>query len=228
MKKMIKRTSPNFNNRPAETVVDMLVLHYTGMPSADEALERLCDPAAKVSAHYLIDEAGQLYQLVPEECRAWHAGVSFWRGNTNINDRSIGIELVNLGHEFGYQPFPQAQMETLLPLAKQILSRHPIPPRNIVGHSDIAPTRKQDPGELFNWAELADQGIGIWPDLARDENYPPLQKADFNRVLGEYGYDVSDAAAATRAFQRHFQPATCTGLVDAETAKILGLINAKL
>src|SRR5208283_3912019 len=111
---------------------------------------RLCDPAAKVSAHYLIDEDGTVYSLVPEEMRAWHAGLSSWRGKTDVNSRSIGIELVNPGHEFGYRPFPKAQMDALIPLARGILSHHPIPPRNVVAHSDIAPTRKEDPGELFD------------------------------------------------------------------------------
>ena len=138
----------------------MLVLHYTGMRSAAEALARLTDPEAKVSAHYLIDEDGTVVRLVDEEMRAWHAGVSFWRGATDINARSIGIELVNPGHEFGYRPFPRAQMAALIDLALDIVARWPIPARNVVGHSDVAPRRKMDPGELFDWPRLAAPASG--------------------------------------------------------------------
>ena len=145
----------------------MLVLHYTGMPSAAAALARLCDPGAKVSAHYLVDEDGTVQALVAEQNRAWHAGVSFWRGATGLNDRSIGIEIVNPGHEFGYRPFPPAQMQAVRELCRGILARWPIPARNVVAHSDIAPNRKQDPGELFDWRGLAAAGIGLWTDLLR-------------------------------------------------------------
>lgn len=155
----MKRPSPNYNERPAGTAIDMLVLHYTGMKSCAAALDRLCDETAEVSAHYLIDEDGTLYQLVDEARRAWHAGVAVWNGNTNINDRSIGIELVNPGHEFGYRKFPEAQMLTLITLCKEIIARHPISPADVVGHSDVAPDRKQDPGELFDWQRLVDEGI---------------------------------------------------------------------
>ncbi len=202
----------------------MLVLHYTGMPSGKEALARMCDPAAEVSAHYMIDEEGLVYQLVTEQNRAWHAGVSSWRGETNINDRSIGIELVNPGHEFGYRPFPDAQMDALIPLAQEILARHPMPARNVVGHSDIAPSRKQDPGEYFDWAKLADFGIGIWPDKTLSKNATPVPRDDFDSELEKYGYDISDHAAARLAFQRHFQPLACTGKVDAGSQEILALI----
>lgn len=159
---MIQLSSPNYDSRDGQEI-DMLVLHYTGMPSAQDALNRLCDPEAKVSAHYVVDEDGSTYQLVDESMRAWHAGVSYWRGHTNINQRSIGIEIVNPGHEFGYRPFPEAQMQSVIKLCKEILSRHAIPPRNVVGHSDIAPTRKEDPGELFDWKRLAQAHIGLWP-----------------------------------------------------------------
>ncbi|MBT4888262.1 MAG: N-acetylmuramoyl-L-alanine amidase [Rhodospirillales bacterium] len=160
---MIKRPSPNHNERPLETSVDMLVIHYTGMKNCEDALARLCDVEAQVSAHYLIDEDGTLYQMVDENRRAWHAGVSYWRGITDVNAHSIGIELVNPGHEFGYRAFPEAQMLTLIDLCKDILSRHDISACNVVGHSDVAPERKQDPGELFDWQRLADAGIAQWP-----------------------------------------------------------------
>tara|TARA_B100000315_G_C14582863_1_gene591420 strand:- start:1647 stop:2318 length:672 start_codon:yes stop_codon:yes gene_type:complete len=221
---MIKRPSPNYNERPAGTEIDMLVLHYTGMPTADDALARLCDPAAEVSAHYVINEDGTLYQLVAEENRAWHAGVSSWRSNTDINDRSIGIELVNPGHEFGYRSFSDAQMTTLTPLAEEVIGRYAIAAGNVVGHSDVAPVRKQDPGELFDWAGLADKGIGMWPEpSAADEEI-----SDFGSALEHFGYDVADLAAATSAFQRHFRPANYDGIVDAETKNILqNLLNQR-
>ncbi|MCB2084799.1 MAG: N-acetylmuramoyl-L-alanine amidase, partial [Sphingomonadaceae bacterium] len=155
--------SHNWDERPLDAVIDTLVLHYTGMPTALEALERLCEPQSKVSAHYLIDEDGVVFLLVPEEKRAWHAGVSYWRGRENINHYSIGIELVNPGHAFGYRPFPEPQMRALLVLCEALHNRHPIDPRNVVGHSDIAPGRKQDPGELFEWKRLADKDFGLWP-----------------------------------------------------------------
>jgi len=191
---MIKSPSPNQEPRPQGTVIDMLVIHYTGMQTGRAALERMCDPEAKVSAHYMIEEDGRLFQLVPEEARAWHAGVSYWRGNRDINSRSIGIELVNPGHEFGYRPFPEAQMAALIALAQGILGRHAIPARNVVGHADVAPTRKQDPGELFDWQRLAEAGVGQWPGPAREL-----------AALAEYGYDISDGSAVLMAYDRHFK-----------------------
>ena len=155
--------SPNHDSRDGHAI-DMLVLHYTGMASAPQALERLCDRDAKVSAHYVVGEDGEIFSLVDEENRAWHAGVSAWRGHTNINQRSIGIEIVNPGHEFGYRAFPKAQMQAVTALCKDIVSRHAIPARNVVAHSDVAPSRKEDPGELFDWKGLAEQGIGLWPE----------------------------------------------------------------
>jgi len=151
----IDRPSPNTDARRDGTPIDMLVLHYTGMLTGAAALSRLSDPAAKVSAHYLIDEDGTVYRLVAEEKRAWHAGVANWRGVSDINGRSVGIELVNPGHEFIYRDFPQPQMTALIGLARDILTRHSIPARNVVGHSDIAPDRKLDPGERFDWRSLA-------------------------------------------------------------------------
>lgn len=210
---MEARPSPNHDARPADTAIDMLVLHYTGMPSAEAALKRLCDADAKVSAHYLIDEDGTVIRLVEEENRAWHAGVSAWRGFTDTNARSIGVELVNPGHEFGYRDFPEAQIAALIPLATEILARHPIPPRNVVGHSDVAPARKTDPGERFPWARLAAAGIGLWPD-----NGKPAETGTAIELAARYGYDVSDIAAAIAAVQRHFRPDKIDGIADAETA----------
>ena len=139
---------------------------YRHADGARRRWTRLCDPAAKVSAHYTIDEDGTVYAHVPEARRAWHAGVSFWAGESDINARSIGIELVNPGHEYGYRAFPEAQIAALIALCHGILARHPIPPARVLGHSDVAPARKEDPGELFPWARLAKAGIGLWPDVA--------------------------------------------------------------
>ena len=198
----------------------MLVIHDTGLQSAGAALERLCDPGSEVSAHYLIDEAGEIFALVDEENRAWHAGVSSWRGEANVNSRSIGIELVNPGHEFGYRPFPAAQMAALADLAQGIVARWPIPARNVVGHSDVAPRRKQDPGELFDWYWLARRGIGLWPKPG------PSAGGDAAAMLADYGYEISDPQAALVAFQRHFRPSICDGVADSETLALLnGLVT---
>lgn len=211
--------SPNCDSR-AGVPVDMLVLHFTGMPTAEAALQRLCDPAAQVSAHYVIDRKGCVYVLVPEALRAWHAGVSWWAGNRNINARSIGIELVNPGHEFGYIPFTDDQIDSLIDLAKGILSRHPIPACNVVGHSDVAPARKTDPGELFPWFRLAAAGVGLWPDFSAASGN--ASSADLIR----YGYgfapdaDASLASAVT-AFQRHFRSERIDGVWDDECARRL-------
>ena len=216
----LARPSPNFDGRPDGTLIDMLVLHYTGMQTGEAALERLCDPAAKVSAHYVIDEDGTVISLVEEDRRAWHAGVSYWRSETDINARSIGIELVNPGHEFGYRDFPAPQMAALEKLAKETLSRHPIPARNVVGHADVAPGRKTDPGELFDWAALAQAGIGLWPGADVSDG----DSAAVPKMLADYGYDVTDEAQAIAAFQRHFHPESLDGRADAATAGRLGAL----
>lgn len=210
--------SPNFNDRPRNAPVDMLVLHYTGMQTCDEARTRLCDAEAAVSAHYLIDEDGQVERLVDEDKRAWHAGVAWWRGALDVNGRSIGIELVNPGHEFGYRPFPDPQMEALIGLSQSILARHVIPPRNVVGHSDVAPKRKTDPGELFDWRRLARAGVGLWVGEA-----PALtiDAAQVRAMLSAFGYEIADLPATITAFQRHFRPARVDGVADPETAGIL-------
>lgn len=217
--------SPNFNDRPPGMPIDMLVLHYTGMESCDVALKRLCDPDAKVSAHYLIDEDGTVHRLVDEDKRAWHAGISWWGGAMDVNGRSIGIELVNPGHEFGYRAFPDAQMTALEALAGAILKRHAIQPQNVVGHADVAPARKQDPGELFDWKRLADHGIGLWVEDAE-----PLEATaeDVTVMLTAYGYDVSDLAAAVTAFQRHFRQSEINGLPDDETVGVLKALLDKM
>ena len=213
--------SPNFGARPDGIVIDMLVIHYTGMRTGATALKRLCDPAAEVSAHYLIEEDGRLFRLVDEAERAWHAGVGLWRGDSNINDRSIGIELVNPGHEYGYRPFPAAQMAALIGLAGDILARHPIPAQNVVGHSDVAPMRKQDPGELFDWRALAAAGIGAWPDAPGDGDGD-----DVGALLTDIGYDTSDFELALVAFQRRYLPARVDGQLDADVLNQLAAVAA--
>jgi N-acetylmuramoyl-L-alanine amidase len=205
----------------------MLVLHYTGMPNGRAALERLCSPAAKVSAHYLIEEDGAVFALVEEDRRAWHAGVSAWRGNSDINARSIGIELVNPGHEFGYRAFPDSQMAALAALVPEILARHPIPRRNVVGHSDVAPDRKEDPGELFDWEWLAERGIGAWPASTASVALAPSDR-EVTSMLRKWGYQFDDdPSKALVAFQRHFRPAKFDGVADAETVSRLAGLLAK-
>lgn len=223
---MIDRRSPNHGPRP-DPVIDMLVLHYTGMRSRDAALDRLCDPAAQVSAHYLIDEDGGTYRLVSEERRAWHAGVSAWGDRPDVNSRSIGIELVNPGHEFGYRPFPEPQIAALEALSTGILSRHPIPPRQVLGHSDVAPLRKRDPGELFPWDRLARHGIGLWPEADLDLE---VDTGAMQRDLARFGYAVSDdhLRPVIEAFQRHFRPARIDGVADRETVARLRALLAML
>lgn len=202
----------------------MIVLHYTGMESADDALARMCDPASDVSAHYMIDEDGSVSRLVAEDMRAWHAGVSSWVGATDINDRSIGIELVNPGHEFGYRAFPELQMAALEGLAREIVARHGVPAHRVLGHSDVAPARKSDPGELFDWRGLAGRGIGVWSEASADQG-----QADPIQLLVQYGYGVDDAdpTPAVIAFQRHFRPSRIDGAIDPETAARLSDLCAR-
>ncbi len=224
---MLEKPSPNQDDRlPHGRAVDMLVLHYTGMRSAAAALERLCDPASGVSAHYVVDEDGAVYRLVPEERRAWHAGVSHWRGANDSNARSIGIEIVNPGHEFGYRNFPALQMAAVCDLCLAILARHPIPARNVVAHSDIAPARKTDPGELFDWRGLAQNGVGLWP--AETGGVPISDHPQtVRRVLTRIGYDPAvDLPVVLRAFQRHWLAENLTGLADAPTRARLAEVAA--
>ena len=202
----------------------MIVLHYTGMPDCEDALARLCSPEAKVSAHYCIDEDGTTYALVDEERRAWHAGKSYWRGTRDINSASIGIEIVNPGHEFGYRPFPDEQIAALIPLVARIKERHGVGRGNVVAHSDIAPTRKEDPGELFPWDALSKRRLAL-PSPTRNLIDPFWSDAAFHLALERFGYDLADPWKATIAFQRRFRPACIDGIVDGQCrAKLLALL----
>jgi N-acetylmuramoyl-L-alanine amidase len=210
--------SPNFDERSLP--VSMIVLHYTGMADAASAIARLTDPEAKVSSHYLIAEDGQIVRLVDEAQRAWHAGKAWWRGIDDVNSASIGIELVNPGHQLGYRPFPQTQMDALMPLMAGIVDRHGITRGNIVGHSDIAPARKEDPGELFDWDRLARVRLAL-PRPCKHLADPLWTDGGFLLALERFGYDVADGPAAVRAFQRRFRPETIDGVIDGESRAIL-------
>ena len=228
--RMHDRPSPNHDERGGQTI-DILLLHYTGMRSGEEALHRLTDFAARVSAHYVVDEDGTAYRLVAEEARAWHAGSAYWAGASNINARSIGIEIVNPGHEFGYRPFPETQISAIRDLAREIVRRWKIPKARVLGHSDVAPQRKEDPGELFDWPFLAAAGVGLSPTPK------PCQwdAEQFFAALESFGYDVAGhcgggpdraRAAACIAFCRHFRPKSLTPTPDAEMMALLnGLID---
>ena len=237
---------PNFNMRKHK--LDMLVLHYTGMATGEEALERMCDPAAEVSAHYMVWEDGRITQLVDEDKRAWHAGVASWQGQQDLNSRSIGIEIVNGGHDFplpdgGLPPYPRPQIHALLDLVHDILGRHDIPATRILGHSDIAPLRKQDPGEHFPWERLARAGISLWPEfdgttkeiigkgLERGTSGSSVWR--LQTMLSEigYGFDVTDIYGETcenvvTAFQRRWLPEQVTGQADLTTLRRIGVIHA--
>lgn len=201
----VEKLSPNFDER--RRAVDMIILHYTGMASGTEALDRLIDPAAKVSAHYLVEEDGTIFALVPEDKRAWHAGVSSWKGEADVNARSVGIEIVNPGHEWGYRAFPARQIDMVVALVKDIRTRRAVPPTGVLGHSDVAPQRKEDPGELFPWKRLADEGLAIGPYEGGPD--PSIAYEDALSMLRAIGYDAPDKAhaAALVAFQRRFCPA---------------------
>ncbi len=220
---MIRQTpSPNQDARPAGQAVDHLVLHYTGMRTADEAIALLRQPggAKPVSAHYVVEEDGLVHAMVPEEMRAWHAGISHWRGHEGLNGRSIGIEVVNPGHDWGYRAFPALQMAAVAELCLGILKRHPIPARNVVAHSDVAPDRKQDPGELFDWEGLAGLGIGLWPGKA-----PMVGDVAPLPLLKRIGYRVDlPLDVLLTAFQRHWRPETVSGQADAGTLARLAAV----
>jgi len=223
---LLNLPSPNADTRPCP--IDTLVLHYTGMQSAQAAIDRLRDPEARVSSHYVVDEDGSIIRLVPEELRAWHAGISYWRGRRVLNDGSIGIEIVNPGHAWGYRPFPAAQIEAVMMLCQGILGRHAIPPGNVVAHSDIAPDRKEDPGELFPWAKLARHGIGLWADCDGGDTAPAGR--DLGPKLAALGYDVAAMPldVILRAFQRHWRQEAVTGLADAgSAARLDALLHAR-
>jgi len=233
----IPAPSPNFDARTGPP--DMIVLHYTGMQTGAAALARLRDPAAKVSAHYLVEEDGRVFALVAEERRAWHAGKAFWRGETGINARSVGVEIVNPGHEWGYRAFPDAQIAAVIELLDDIRSRWIIDDGRLVGHSDVAPDRKEDPGELFPWKRLSEAGHGLWaepaaaPGVALGEGDEGPGVFALQAGLTRLGYDSApsgryDAATATivRAFQRHWRQTQVDGRADGETrARLIGLLR---
>lgn len=215
---MIDCPSPNFDERTLP--VTMLVLHYTGMADAASAIAALTSAESKVSSHYVVTEDGQVLRLVEEDKRAWHAGRSFWRGITDVNSASIGIEIVNPGHDNGYRPFPEEQMSALIPLVAEIVGTYGILPSNVVGHSDVAPARKIDPGELFDWERLARHGLAL-PRPAKNLADPHWTDGGFLLALSRFGYDVADGPAAVRAFQRRFRPETVDGIADGECRAIL-------
>lgn len=238
----LDRPSPNYGPRAKGKPVDILLLHYTGMKSADDALAWLCNPRSEVSSHYLVFEDGRVVCMVDEACRAQHAGVANWAGETDINSRSIGIEIANPGHEFGYRPFPQAQIESLMTLCRAILGRHPIPPERVLGHSDVAPTRKEDPGELFPWQELHEAGIGhyVAPTSPRGGSELAIgargaDVAHLKDQFRKYGYGISvtdefdsEMEAVVTAFQRHFRQVRVNGIADVSTRETLDRLIAAL
>lgn len=215
----LSRPSPNFNHRALP--VSMLVLHYTGMETGRAAIDRLADPAAKVSAHYVVEEDGSVIAMVDEAKRAWHAGVSYWGGIADINSASVGIEIVNGGHDFGLPDFPDAQISTVIALCREIIVRHGIRPVNVVGHSDIAPGRKIDPGEKFPWEPLAREGVGLWPDGAKPAAPVDARAATLLAAIG-YNPDLPLRVVLTE-FQRRYRPTRLDGVLDAKT---MGLIEA--
>ncbi len=237
MMRIIEAPSPNFDARTAPP--EILVLHYTGMPTGEAALARLCDPQAKVSSHYVVEEDGRIFRLVAEERRAWHAGVSFWKGARNLNGVSIGVEIVNPGHEFGYRAFPDVQVAAVIDLVADIRGRWTIDDGRIVGHSDVAPERKDDPGELFPWKRLAEAGHGLWVEAPPAPGLPLAQgdegagvfalQAGFTRL----GYDLPPSGrfdAATKAvvvaFQRHWRQDKVDGIADGATrAQLIALLR---
>lgn len=238
---VIDRPSPNRDERGG-LPVSILMLHYTGMKSGRAALQRLCDPEARVSSHYLVEEDGTIYRLVPEELRAWHAGKGSWRGLGDINARSIGIEIVNPGHEWGYRAFPPPQMKALATLCRAIVGRHAIAPFDVIGHSDSAPDRKTDPGELFDWSFIAGRGIGFWEDgmdevaggrLGPGESGPLVEALQAD--LAEFGYGLrvhgrydDETRAVVIAFQRHWRPAVVDGVADQTTRGRLAFLLRRL
>lgn len=215
---VIDAPSPNFDDRSLP--ISMIVLHYTGMETGEAAIERLRDPAAKVSSHYLVAEDGTVLRLVDEDKRAWHAGRSHWRGVKDINSASVGIEIVNPGHEFGYRPFPDEQIAAVIRLVHEIKDRYDITRGNVVGHSDIAPARKQDPGELFPWGKLARLRLAL-PRPTKNLMDPGWTDGGFLLALERFGYDVEDGPAAVTAFQRRFRPEMIDGIIDAECRMLL-------
>ncbi len=235
--------SPNFEPRRGVGQPDMLLLHYTGLKSCAKAIDWLSRPESKVSCHYVVDEAGQITQMVAEDQRAWHAGLASWHGETDINSASVGIEIHNPGHELGYPEFPEAQMLALEALCADIMARHRIRPERVLAHSDVAPKRKKDPGEKFPWARLARKGVGHWvepvpvnqadPGIARDAAGPLV--GDVQTMLARYGYGVQPTGGfdpltefVVTAFQRHFRPERVDGRIDQSTITTLEHLAAAL
>ena len=227
--------SPNFGPRRDGKPADMILLHYTGMETGDAAFRWLCDTASQVSSHYLVFEDGRTLQLVSEKDRAWHAGKSVWQGETDVNSRSIGIEIVNPGHEFGPADFPMAQVSSVISLCRDIVSRHRIAAERVLAHSDVAPGRKRDPGERFPWADLHAGGVGHWVDpapirggrfLTEGERGEPIEALQSMLALYGYGIDIngvfdSRMQSVVEAFQRHFRPEQVDGVADQSTIQTL-------
>ena len=214
-----ERLSPNWNERALP--INMVVLHYTEMKPVETALDRLCDPEAQVSAHYLISEEGVVTRLVHEHNRAWHAGASYWRGHKDVNSASIGIELDHPGHGLGYREFADAQIDALIPLLHRIVRQYDIPRANVVAHSDVAPARKIDPGELFPWERLAEYGLCL-PRPAKLELGDPFDNdGAFYLALERFGYDITDGRKAVEAFQRRWRPELIDGIIDQHVGAIL-------
>ncbi|MEO1043226.1 MAG: N-acetylmuramoyl-L-alanine amidase [Pseudomonadota bacterium] len=222
---LLHTPSPNHGDRKG-LPVSLLVLHYTGMKTGKEALDRLCNPEAGVSAHYLVEEDGRVFQLVQDDRRAWHAGVSFWAGETDINSVSIGIEIVNPGHEHGYRPFPSAQIHSLIPLVRGICERHNIAKHRVVGHSDVAPDRKEDPGELFPWKQLAEEGLALapWSGALQERLLSPAMATDALSTIG-YGVERFGIDACITAFQRRFCPEALGQGLGAETRAAIAEVS---
>lgn len=233
--------SPNFEPRAKGRTPDMIVLHYTGMQTADAALARLCeDKEPRVSCHYLVHDDGRIVQLVQEEMRAWHAGASSWENETDINSRSIGVEIVNPGHDFGYPDFPSAQMDAVIALCRDIIARHSIRADRVLAHSDVAPGRKIDPGEKFPWAKLHENGVGHYvapkplvPATSLQVGDEGESVAEIQSLFREYGYGIDingvfdeGTEQVVAAFQRHFRPLLVDGVYDSSTAQTLSRLLA--
>jgi N-acetylmuramoyl-L-alanine amidase len=227
------RPSPNHDTRVRSA--DILLLHYTGMTSTADAIERLCDPDSKVSSHYVVDERGNVLQLVPEISRAWHAGLSSWEGESDINSHSIGIEIANPGHSYGYPDFPEDQIAAVISLCRDIVARHRIRADRVLAHSDVAPQRKLDPGEKFPWGRLHHAGVGAWVMPAPTRAGAVLTLRDsgpevvnLQATLRDYGYGIETTGvyddlteAVVTAFQRHFRPGCIDGRADKSTIETL-------
>jgi len=237
---LVSRLKPSPNQDERLLAPDIVLLHYTGMACASAALERLCDPAAKVSSHYLVEEDGTIVQLVPEARRAWHAGRSSWEGVSDINSRSIGIEIANPGHSFGYPDFPQAQITAVIALCRDIVARYGMRADRVLAHSDVAPQRKLDPGEKFPWRQLHCAGVGAWvapPSPCAGAVLAPgdrgLEVFELQATLRDYGYGIEATGvydelteAVVVAFQRHFRPNRVDGRTDASTSATLEALLA--